>query len=268
MDLSLFVKNCLGKQFRLCMSHLKLNLNDYSWKGFEIQCQPSLPGKATIDNEFSVGYLRLKSILSQYPPVKAFALGFSKIIYITSSLGFLTSKLLMDFTRAVINDDSQFELSWPLLVKKVEEMVTVVFPSQRYIDYSFLGKSESKCLFLRQHQYEAFKFKRSVLRKFQGNDKVAGNDFVTPHLKAFIIINNNSIDDDTLVYLGSHNFTVAAWGKFSDDFHSLESSNYEFGMVFPLLKDTRLAKAHLIKCLGVELDSPGYAEDEMPFFCE
>ena len=47
------------------------------------------------------------------------------------------------------------------------------------------------------------------------------------------------IDDDTIIYLGSHNLTKAAWGKFVKNYSKYCLNNYELGILFPPVKNSK-----------------------------
>jgi len=38
------------------------------------------------------------------------------------------------------------------------------------------------------------------------------------HVKFFVSMIDKKITDDSVIYLGSHNFTKAAWGKYLNNF--------------------------------------------------
>lgn len=42
---------------------------------------------------------------------------------------------------------------------------------------------------------------------------------------------NNQIDDDTVIYFGSHNFSMAAWGRPLKN--HVKVSNMEVGLLWP-----------------------------------
>ena len=52
--------------------------------------------------------------------------------------------------------------------------------------------------------YDSFKFQKSIMRAFEGNLNVEGNNSVLPHYKIFLVTHNGLVDDDTIVYIGSH----------------------------------------------------------------
>lgn len=53
------------------------------------------------------------------------------------------------------------------------------------------------------------------------------------HVKFFVSMIDKKITDDSVVYLGSHNFTKAAWGKYFNNFKHYQVNNYELGVYFP-----------------------------------
>lgn len=47
---------------------------------------------------------------------------------------------------------------------------------------------------------------------------------------------NNTIDDDTVIYFGSHNFSMAAWGRPLKN--HVKVANMEVGLLWPGAKDS------------------------------
>lgn len=48
--------------------------------------------------------------------------------------------------------------------------------------------------------------------KYEGNPKVNYYKNITPHIKIGILTDKDmEIDDDTVIYFGSHNFSKGAW---------------------------------------------------------
>lgn len=85
-----------------------------------------------------------------------------------------------------------------------------------------ISKKRVKCLFLNEMHYDSFKFKQNILKKFELNEKLDKKLMIIPHYKIFIVSHHNNtskllIDDDTMIYIGSHNFTKSAWGNIAKD---------------------------------------------------
>lgn len=51
-----------------------------------------------------------------------------------------------------------------------------------------------------------------------------------------------NINDDTSIYLGSHNFSPSAWGHIDHEQEAVSINNWEFGVVFGPQKDSKAMK--------------------------
>lgn len=48
---------------------------------------------------------------------------------------------------------------------------------------------------------------KKTLRNFEGNEEVENNNKIIPHYKYFLVTHDGKIDDDSILYIGSHNMT-------------------------------------------------------------
>ena len=60
------------------------------------------------------------------------------------------------------------------------------------------------------------------------------------------------IDDDTLIYFGSHNFSSAAWCKEEKGGKQISLSNWELGVVYLPEEGSRERKRNIIDSLNVK----------------
>lgn len=52
------------------------------------------------------------------------------------------------------------------------------------------------------------------MHKFEGSDYYYWHTGCIPHLKIIIVTNSKmEINDDAIIYMGSHNFSLGAWGR-------------------------------------------------------
>lgn len=247
-------------------SFLAIKLRNYLIEDQSVHLVASLPGSHASNDNFQVSLNQVAAVLRSHPPSRPFRLDTVRIYYITSSLGCVSFKLLFDFAKSIFSD-SWF--TWDYAVKHrdlVLSMFNVIYPSRNYISGSYFGESRANCLFLRGMIYDSFKFEKSVMRSFEGNLKVRGNNSILPHYKIWVVTNGDKFDSDTIIYLGSHNFTQSAWGKMRHRDEKLEVSNYELGVLYPPKENSFLMKEVLVEQLGVVLPPPGYAQHDRPFF--
>lgn len=264
--LTTFINRCMDGYGGDVETYLGINFRNYLFPD-QMAVQPigSLPG-FHLPTDFRVSFLQGMHIIRNNPPRTPFRLDTTRIYYVTSSLGSLNFKLLFDFSKMLFQEPW---FTWEYAVKNKQQlldMFNVVYPSRNYISGSYFGESRANCLFLRRMIYDSFKFQKSVLRAYEGNLKVRGNNSVLPHYKIWVVTHKGVIDDDSVVYIGSHNFTQSAWGKFEKKEERLEVCNYEFGLVFPSRKDSVITKQTLIDNFGVNLPPTTYGSHDGPFF--
>lgn len=261
-----FIVKCMDPFASELDSFLGINFRHYRIEDVPVQPIASLPGLFSSSDPFKVSLIQAAHIIKSHPAKTPFKLESTRIYYVTSSLGSLNFKLLFDFSKILFQEPS---FNWDSATKNKQallDMFNVIYPSRNYISGSYFGESRANCLFLRRMIYDSFKFQKSVMRAYEGNLKVRGNNSVLPHYKIVIVTHNGRIDDDTIVYIGSHNFTQSAWGKYEKKEERLEVCNYEMGLIFPSKKDSLVAKEALIDSFGVSLPPSKYSQYDAPFF--
>lgn len=67
---------------------------------------------------------------------------------------------------------------------------------------------------------------------------------------------NNEIDDETLLYFGSHNFSPSAWGNQEKKDTQLHTANWELGIVFPPGIDTGGLKKQIMESMALDMIDP------------
>ena len=87
-----------------------------------------------------------------------------------------------------------------------------------------------------------------------------------------MIVNDNDnekdITDDTLLYLGSHNLSGAAWGTLEKDGQEISIANWEIGVVFPSMKGSKEMKRNIMKHIGFKYPPKKYIESDQPFMMD
>lgn len=264
--LQTYIQRCLDPFGAEMETFLGIRFRNYQIEDALVHPVASLPGLFEPSPDFNVSFFQGQRILREAKPQKPFTLQSTKIYYITSSLGSLNFKLLYDFSKMVFHEPS---FNWDFATKHRAEltaMFNVVYPSKNYISGSYFGESRANCLFLKRMIYDSFKFQKSVMRSYEGNLKVKGNNAILPHYKIWVVTHDGKIDSDTIVYIGSHNFTQSAWGRFENKDERIEVCNYELGLILPPKEGTHLLKEVLIDQFGVVLPPPAYAQHDLPFF--
>ena len=88
-----------------------------------------------------------------------------------------------------------------------------------------------------------------------------------PHLKVMIMTRDDwEIDDDAVIYFGSHNFTASAWGRYERGDTQLTVANTELGVLFPPEAGSAELKKQIVSDLPFRYPPRKYLEGELPFF--
>jgi tyrosyl-DNA phosphodiesterase-1 len=260
VDKIMFPHRCEMENF------LAINFKNFLINETQMNLIGSIPGHFPSTEPFRLSFYQGMHIIKNNPPVIPFTLESTKIYYVTSSLGSLNFKLLYDFSKMIFPEPS---FNWEkATANKLQliNMFNVIYPSKNYISGSYFGESRANCLFLRRMIYDSFKFQKSVMRAFEGNLNIEGNNSILPHYKIWIVTHNGKFDDDTILYIGSHNFTQSAWGKFEKNDDQIEIFNYELGVIIPSKPNTALMKQSIIENFGVSIPAQVYSQHDQPFF--
>lgn len=246
------------------MSFMDLDLKSYDMTENEFYLLPSLPSRWKSDQTNNYGFSQLRKIMELNKPASPFTFDSIKVYYMTSSVGVLTSKLILDFCSCFVEElwakqKPTFEEKEKLISK-----FNVLFPSQEFVEKSKFGVKSGSCLFLDKENFKSFKFIKSVFKVFS---KKEGSELIIPHTKMFIVTNSETLfNDDTIIYIGSHNFTSAAWGRFEHDRENVFINNYEMGVVIPPLKNSTNAKRALIQQFELDFKMKEFDKNNEPYF--
>jgi tyrosyl-DNA phosphodiesterase-1 len=232
----------------------------------------SLPGQWTPENEHLTSFYQIRRALKTHQPATPFSLENTSFVYVASSIGTLNIKLMSDFAESVFADQKNC-LKGSLLDKQtLVKNFSVIYPSRSFVEESVHGSHTTSCLFLRKNDFRSFRFPKAVLKSYQrdnGTECQSENkpkDRI-PHLKIGLVSNSGlELNDDSLLYIGSHNFTAAAWGKLEKDKPQSLVFNYELGVLIPPKVGSKASKEAIMKTIGVRLDASCFDQDHEPFF--
>jgi len=73
------------------------------------------------------------------------------------------------------------------------------------------------------------------------------------------------IDDETILYFGSHNFSPSSWGFIEGNKNQQMVPNWELGVLFMPKAGSKADKIRILESLNVKLPALKYAEDDKPF---
>ena len=141
-----------------------------------------------------------------------------------SSLGKLTGSWLQSFYGACAIQNKY----------NIAENFRIIFPTDKCVQTSHLGIENANSIFLNPTYWEkSSDFPKECFYKLESSaPQFDGNLF---HSKIIIVNdkNTNEIDDYSMLYFGSHNFSPSAWGTKHQKKDLIYMSNWELGVVFP-----------------------------------
>lgn len=213
------------------------------------------------------GLALVRFLMHEHPSLRPFDLKKTRIVYVSSSINVIDERLMFDLAYSFV-PGFPFEsrhLSEEV-AQDLKDMFSVVYPDEDYVRRSDLGPQNANCIFLDYDRYHSHKFQKQVLAKFEGNGSIRNNGGVIPHLKVCIVSNaNGRINDDTILYVGSHNMTKAAWGRYNRLGTTCYVSNYEMGLIVPPRPGSANKKKEMVRRLGFVYPPVKLAPRERPF---
>ena len=154
----------------------------------------SVPGIFSGTSKGKYGQLRLREIISKLDcPTQP-----SEVLYQASSVGMLQKPFLESFIASVGSNESLFKLVWP--------------------EYS-----EAMSIKGNDHMFMAHKNAITAKNFLTPLKQLEGRSDMLNHSK--IIVSPN------YVYMGSHNFSMSAWGKLIYEGSALQIASYELGIL-------------------------------------
>jgi tyrosyl-DNA phosphodiesterase-1 len=184
----------------------------------------------------------------------------AKVMFQTSSVGNINDKYLQCFYKCA-QGVSPSSKDYP----EVEAHFQMQFPTNEYIQNNRYGAESADCIIMPSKYYASKSFPQRILHQLtpiDGDDDYDHNLF---HAKVMVISDDKGISDDTCLYIGSHNFSPSAWGKFEKDNSQLCMNNYELGVWFPAKEGSQEKKKQLLSRLMFKYPPLKYKPSDVPF---
>lgn len=280
-SLTHYIHFMLGQTNEFVSNFLGIDLSDYDFNETQICLVPSLPGRWKKRNAPQMSFHLIQTILDEFKPKVKFTMDNIRIRYVSSSVSMLTVKLLADFVQAFVQDPALNKTGNNPAKSKAAEKVSILYPSAKFIKRAKGGLRAGGCLFMDSTKYQSPKFQRGSLKQYDrvieihespekitelNSDLMSYNRPKVPHMKVSVITNSDEeVNDDTIIYFGSHNFTVAAWGQLELDGTQVSISNYELGIMLPPQSGSKDAKKQIIDLIGIP-NNPASFGNDAPFF--
>lgn len=144
--------------------------------------------------------------------------------------------------------------------------IDIFYPSVKYIQNCEKGEELSSCLFFNK---ECYKMHKDRLHDIVLKDKYKDRETVF-HSKIFITGKRNKngkfiLNNDSFIYIGSHNFSSSAWGNYEKNDTQISIANYELGVIFDCNVLTFEEKLDIYNNLLFNFDCPRYSDKDIPF---
>jgi len=238
-----FLKCCLPEEYKLPIA-----IKDYDYKEAKVDLVSSVVGRFTGEKIAKYGLGRIKEIMNGTEfKVKP------TLTYQTSSIGSLKKKYLKDLYKA-----------WSGNVKG-DFKIEIQYPTKDYMKNTILGTDAGNCIILSKKTFKDEEFPVSSLREVEPLEDYKGHIF---HAKVGILTSKHEINDNTAIYIGSHNISSSAWGKSEKNNTQLCIANYELGIIFKPEHNSREMKEAIIRALMFKFPPRKYKKGDVPWIYE
>lgn len=210
-ELAWFISEVTGSLGFDIETELGIDLDIYDFEPAEGDLVVSIPGFERHPEACGLGSIR--QFLKGH--------SYTQFLYQASSIGSLAGKSLKAFRQAFTNNP--------------QSIPSVIYPSQNCVEASRYGVDGAGQFYLRPGTLDpevAFQEVSVLHPGYLSHSKI-------------LLIWDGEVNDDSVVYLGSHNLTISAWGP--------RIQNYEVGVVFGPRTDSAQWKKHVLAQLPVNM---------------
>jgi len=243
---------------------LQIDLDDFLFENIDIILIPSFPGR---HKDSKYGLAKIRKIIKTIEPEIYQKNEEYFLTYQTSSLGMIDTGFLSDVCYGFLPNFPEEKEKNAEIYKDLSKNVKVIYPTKKYVlEESYAGAEFAHPLLLSEKNYDKTNFIKSVFHKFEGPEDYNYHHGILPHLKVGIVTKKDMvIDDDTIIYYGSHNFTAAAWGKYEKNRSQLMVSNTELGVLIPGRKGSKSMKEDIVRGFSFKFPANPYDQDSQPW---
>ena len=229
-------------------SDLNINFEDYDYSNCSVDLLASASGRFSNKNLSLFGIGRLNYLISEKYKIEKN----SNLVIQCSSIGKSKNKKFFSNLYKAFNLNDNYSID-------------IIYPTKEYINSFPMGNELTGCLFLTEETYNLHKekFKNVEIKEKYKDRKTVFHSkiFITgDKKKGFFDINNNS-----LLYFGSHNFSAAAFGNLEKNDTQISMSNYELGIIFNPNKISLYEKKEIFNSLIINFSSKYYNKNDEPF---
>ena len=185
-ELNSFVQEIVPNSKYNIIEQLGIDLKGYNFDGANVDLVCSVPGRHKNTEKYGLG--RLNTLLENKK--------YTNFTYQCSSVGSISSASKDEFCSSFTNN--------------TDCTADIIFPSQRGVQDSHLGTDGAGVFFLQEKAYQSSQFLQNSLCNIEGPEKFEVISGHLSHSKVLIVHNDYLIDDESILYIGSHNFSTAA----------------------------------------------------------
>ncbi|CDW91716.1 tyrosyl-dna phosphodiesterase [Stylonychia lemnae] len=232
----------------------KINLDDYDFSKAQVHLVESINGRLKGDKISEYGLMRINSLIKQHHPLPEK----SKIWIQASSIGRMWPKYLQDFyytlTGILISEE------------RIHDRFGFIYPTESHARKSNLGINNCDCLHLKTTSWRQKGFPTGSFYRYEGRTELFNEDIA--HSKVLIITDDDkgTINDNTFIYIGSHNMSSNAWGKFERNKEQFTIANWELGVSLIPKADSKDLKQSWIESLCFKFPPVKYKFGDIPYF--
>ena len=234
-----FLSSLLNSDYDI-KQELGIDLEKFDFSTSKVKLVTSVPGRYLTPSQLGLGKVR-EIVKKEY----------SGCLYQCSSIGSFSAANVENFLRMTAGNPTA--------------RLDLVFPSFKNVQDSFLGPDGAGVFFVKQEHYEKKGFPKESFCLFEGTEGLSGH---LSHSKVMILHDRYEIQDSTVIYVGSHNFSGAAWGALEKGGKQISIKNYEIGVIFDSKEGSAEEKQRIVKRLPFNFPPKKYSPTDRPFFID
>lgn len=185
----------------------------------------------------------------------------TEIIYQCTSFGKLYPRLVTEFVMTILGGKIKYS---DIIMK---ERIRFIFPEKEQVLASHTGSTTNWLKLREDFWFDQKDFPKYLFHKFEFKDSSVKYSKNVHHSKVMIIKERGKeVNDDSAIYIGSHNMSGGAWGTFRNQGKTLFIGNYELGIFFRPKEGSEKMKKRIVESLLYNIESERYdLKTEQPF---
>ncbi|TNV79388.1 hypothetical protein FGO68_gene12090 [Halteria grandinella] len=260
-DLTSFLQNCIPSKLRERGTQVfqkPIDLSFYDFSSAQVYLLASVNGRYPSENQAN-GFKRFAQLRTRHYPTFKFS-DKAKIWVQASSIGKIWPRYLQQF---------YFEITGVLISQeRINERFGFIYPTEKNVRQSHRGIHKAECLHMKSTTWGQSHFPRSSFYRMEGKSEEFSG--CISHSKMIIVTSDysGSIDDQTVIYFGSHNLSTSAWGREEKGGTQIAIANWELGVVFGAAHESGQQKREIVESLNIKFPPVKYQFGDVPYFAD